>query len=67
MSLKMFEMLSSGSATESTCVKCDSICAKCRGTPDNCETCATGYTLKGWKCVKNSNVKFDVKLDGDFM
>jgi len=60
-------MLVSGSTVSSTCVMCDSNCASCSISPNICDSCASGYTLKGWNCIRNYRVEFNLELDIGFM
>jgi len=47
------------------CIKCDDSCATCFDSPTNCETCALGFTKKGWNCINNNNIKVELKVNAD--
>lgn len=53
----------SGSADSGKCIKCDDTCATCFDSPTNCETCATGFTKRGWNCINNNNIKIFIKIN----
>lgn len=45
-----------------TCEACTGRCATCLGTTNKCTSCVSGYTLKGWKCIKSFRFTFGLVL-----
>lgn len=44
------------------CVACNSPCATCTNSPNQCTSCVSGYEFSGWKCTQSFYFSFTVTL-----
>lgn len=44
------------------CVKCESPCVTCSGSPNKCKSCIDGFGFFGWKCARRFRFVFKIKL-----
>ena len=50
-------------ATENgKCFKCESPCVTCIEQPQQCLTCESGFTRKGWMCLNDNHLTFNFTL-----
>lgn len=45
-----------------TCSACQSPCATCSGSTTTCNSCASGFSFNGWRCVQNFHFFFTLTL-----
>ena len=44
---------------------CTSPCVTCVGAATSCSSCIDGFTKKGWKCLNNTYVGFNIVFSAD--
>ena len=53
--------------TEGTCIKCQRPCATCLGAADNCLSCVSGSSKKGWACRNDTKFIFSFTINDNIV